>query len=343
MFRTLLVAVVLLVTSAALVATPARAQQLSRTEETRLKVFIDELLAFSRPYQAAMDETNQILVLSMEGMEKALDMSENGSTDDAWIEAWARDVTNRSAAVRARLDGLPPFPVGQVEKMIASAPSLRPRLVAMTGMEGAYKATIASSLDYAISVIPDVRRLARGDSDAAMPLYASIIAGTRLIIRSENAMLELQIAAAGPASPQGSVSRGAMLTNDVLELLMAYQEGFLAGDSPDVSRLAKALRGKALAIRQIGVDIRRGVRDLEGQLSIIGDPVMRGQFNAILKTYESNVAIEEEIAGKVDALAAALERGDDPLDAMTPLLDYIDVAVDKRNAILEQRSGLLVR
>lgn len=344
MIRSLIVAAALALAPAAVLSTPAYAQQTPpASADAKLKVFVDQLLTFVRPYQVLMDETNEVIVLSMDGMNRALDMSDNGSTDDAWVPAWEKDVKTRSDAIRAKVPGLPSLPAAELEAMIKEAPELRPRIAALLEIEDAYKATIMNGLEYATSVTPDVRRVADGDEDAFLPLHRKIIAGTRLITRSENTMLKLQIAAAGAQSPQGAVARSAMLTNEVLEDLLVYQEEYVAGREPDGKALARTLLEKAKTVRTGAAAIVREARAMEGKVALFNDPVLRGKLVAILKTFDENAEIELKMAADIEALAARLEQGEEALEAMGPLLDEMDAATMKRNAVQQKRTDMMGR
>jgi hypothetical protein len=341
MIRAALLATALVVAPAGFLARPASAAPAERSaQDAQLQDLLNQVTAFSAPYQAAMVEAGEVTTVAMEGMNRAIEMINSGATDAGWVDVWEQDVKARSAALRARVPTLPAFPSALLN-LSGGEPNLDARMRAYEriGVQG--KAVILTTANFVDGVLPLARKVANGDEAAVRPVAAKLLAGSRLMIASENAMLEVGIAAGGPEHPQSAVLRATLAGNDVLELLLTYHENALEDLPNDDAKLAAALRAKAAIIRAEAAAIPVYSKSLDDNLVTISDPATRTRLRTVMKSYDENIVIEVALADGIDSLAAAIDKGENSAEAMDPLLSLMDEASVKRNEIQTRRIALM--
>lgn len=341
MFRVLILAAALLLAPATVHAAPAGAP----SSEAEFNVMVGKVVDFSAAHQAALTAASNLVILSITGMEKALALSEERASEarvKSEMDAWEGEVRAQIAALDASKALLPPFPTQTFERLALLAPQYRGKGAAYSQVKVAALKSIDVSIQFAERSVDPARRAAGGDADALTDLAVELVTGLKLILLSENAMLDISIAAGQPEHPQTALARSIRGSNSGIALVLDYQVATGIGEPSDSKIAAAAIRAKAAEARAAALEMiplagamAKGVSRAAGRTDT-GIRMLK-----ILETYKASSAVEVAVADVLDRVADLIESGEANGDKLEAATAPVEAQVARRQEIQMQRLNLL--
>lgn len=340
----ILALVVALVLPPAAAAAAAAAPATQAVAEARLNSLMAKLADYSAPHQAAMGEAGELVGLAITGMTTAQTLAEERAGQrrvTAEMDAWEAQTRARIESLRTKKDQLPPFPREAFIALTAMAPAFKGRESAYAQVQVESIRSIDAAIAFAERSLGPARKAAMGDPQAMMDLAVETIAGLKLVIMAENAMLDVSIAASPPEHPQTALARSIRASNAAMELFFDYEVASISGDPNDPARAAAGIRGKA-------EEARRSAREMIPLAAALAADLKKAQpsptimrMNRILDSYRESSAVELELADVFERVADLIERGEDSQEALDAAIAPVDVRVNRRLELQAARLELL--
>ena len=341
MLRVLALTTALLLTPVAAHAAPAS----SSAAEAEFNVLLGKLADYSGSHQAALSAAADLIGLTLTGIEKAeaLATDRAGRAEvNAEMDAWEAQMRANIDALNAAKAALPPFPTQTFERLALQAPSYRGKAGAYARVKVEALKAIDASIDFAQRSMGPARRAAGGDAEAMMEVAVELISGMKLILLSENAMLEVSIAAGQPEHPQTALAKSILASNSAAALILDYQVAIVLGEAGDPKVVGAAIRAKAAearaAARQaipLADAMGRAMRQ-SGAPSDIASRMLK-----ILDSYTASSDVEVKIADALDAVAVMIEDQEQDSEKLDRALAPVEALTTRRLEIQAQRISLL--
>lgn len=319
------------------IETPAEA-------EAYLGAIMRELSAYAAPHQAAIVESDEIVLMAIDGASKALELQQAGTSKRkgaAWADEWQPQLEARIAALRATKAQLPPFPEATFNRLAAIAPEMGPKRSGYAQIAVQTGTTIDVAATFAENTAGLARRVATGDEDALIPLAAELIRGTKLVLSAENATLDIAIATGSPDHPQTALSRSMKASNVGVELFMDYQISLILQEESNAAEVGAKIRAEGQAARKAALLTDTLTTSTVAKLKTMPDIPLKPRLLEMAATYRESSAVEVEIADLVISAGDALINRNLTDEELDSLLDPLDAAVDRRVEITRRRLKLL--
>lgn len=341
MLRILVLTAALLLAPAAALAAPSGAP----TSEASFNALVGRLADYSAAHQAAMTVASDLVMLTIDGMEKAQTLAEEGASAARVKSAMdARDAQIRAKIVtlQASKAALPPFPTDAFNRLTLLAPQFKGRAAAYAKVSVAAVKSIDAAIQFAERSLDPSRRAAGGDEDAMTDLAVELVTGVKLILLSENAMLDVAIAAGVPEHPQTALAESIRASNTGIAAIFDYQVATLSGERVDRALAAAAIRSSAAEARSAALKmlpLAKAMaapvkRDLAG--SETGVRLLK-----ILDSYSASSAVEIGLVEVIEAAAALIEDGSNTPEALDAALAPVDARIERRLQLQADRIALL--
>ncbi len=343
MIRSLLLAVLVLLTPAA-TATAQPAPRTVAEADAFLQRLLSDIAAYSTPHTTLVVESEDLVLFAITGAETAVSLAEKGASRReaaAWADTWEAQAASRIAAIRARAEALPPFPEAAFQRLINLEPAFRTQLPAYRKVGVETRRLIDLCANYAESVAQAVRKAALGDADALDQLAIRIIHGTRLIIKAENAMLEVSIAATGDNHPQTHLARASLHGNLAILALYDLTVADMSGEVADRVAAVTTMRAEAEKALAAARDIERETAALDRRLAVGPQTETITRIRAAMATFRESSAVEVEIANLLRAAAASLEGGKPAATVLEQDIGGLEALVTRRIEIQARRLKIL--
>ena len=336
----------ILVLVAALVLAPAAASAAAPpTQEAHFNRLLGELSNYAQPHQTALTEASNLVVLTIDGMSKAQALSEAHAGRQRVtreMDAWETALRASIDGLKARRDQLPAFPQQTFRDLVAMSPGLKGMDVAYRQVEAESRKSIEAAITFAERTIGPARLAAAGDQEAMTDLAVEMITGLKLVLISENAMLDITIASNQPKHPQTALARSIRASNAGIELYFDYEVAGLTGDHMDPKETAGKIRARVAESRQASSEIVRLASAMKAGLRVSGaPPAIIERLSRMLDTYKESSEAELALADTLERVAALIEQGEDSAEKLDAAIAPLDAAVERRTALQALRIELI--
>ena len=325
---------------AAPAATPAYDQQ---SEAAAIQDWLSRVALWGQGYDAVTTSRSDTLLWMLDAPNVLIDKLDSGSKAgaEAWVDTWAQQARQRLGADIAAYQRLPttvpefpqsvPMPAEHAERldMMAQAPDRTGTMLISSGRAGEVYIQL---VERAASGRPeDMDRLASG-------IYVLMIATAE----AENVMMA---ALRGSRSEPNYHWRTAMIeTNKALIAWMHHSSASLFGEPTDAADVSSVIRGHAenarSAARQMELVTDRVSSEMEAN-EALRETELASVLRRIFASIRQSAEVERQMAGELDALAAATVREDQP--GIDTSLARIEAFTNDRIALDVERRQIMAQ
>jgi hypothetical protein len=169
-----------------------------------------------------------------------------------------------------------------------------------------------------------------------------LVTGVKLILLSENAMLDVAIAAGIPEHPQTALARSIRASNTAVALVFDYRVATMSGEQSDRKAAATGIRVSAAEARAAALEMLPLARAMAATLKREGPPsATHTRMLKILDGYQASSAVEISLVEVLEKAAALIEGRTDSSEALDALLAPIDPQITRRLQLQADRIALL--
>ena len=339
-FKLMLAAVLI---AAPMAATPALAQRVNRVDtEAEAQKLLADVIAWSAPYNQVMADNNTFGLEMIDVVTEAMGPERKGPEGRAWIQAWLIKADAEVARQKTAIAALPQMPAELERRYRTLGPDAVRQVEGFKSLPGIARGVIDESETLLNRLRPVLLKAAAGDDSAKVEVARHMLAGTRLAIRNENAMLDLSVVMANRSDhPQVALSKSAKATNEAMMLALEYLERQINEEDPDPIATGKAMQAKVAIGRQEALKAWPSARKIRGEFSVIlpEGPFRTAIFSA-LDTMEESGRVEVAVTDLLGKIADRLASGETDMDPEGKVFEGIEPLVDRRAALFEQRVNL---
>lgn len=329
--------------AAPMAATPVLAQPVNRVDtEAEVSKLLGDVIAWATPYGQVVGESNTFGLEMVDVVAKAMDEERKGQEGRAWIEAWLVKADAEIARQRAALAALPPMPAELERRYRTLGPDAVRQIEGFKSLPGIAKGVIDESAALLNRLRPLLIKAASGDQKAKIEVARHTLSGTRLALRNENAMLDLNAVMANrPDHPQVALAKSAKATNEALMVALEFLERMINEEDPDPVAAGKAMQAKVALGRQEALKAWPNAQKIKAEFAVsLPAGTLKTSIGKALDTIEESGRIEVQIADQLGAIADRLAAGDSDLDPDGTAFSGLEPLVERRAALYEQRVNL---
>lgn len=312
--------------------------------EREVMTLLSDLVKWAEPVTQVQIDAQNVALYLIDGVIKASAEDTTGAAGRAWAEAWLKEADGKVAEVKGRGAALAPPPMELARRYRSLGPEAARQLAAFEKLPGIVRESAADNERFLASLRVDLVPAAGGSVTAKQSLYRKTLAGTRLSLRSENAMLNLAITAATrPDHPEIPLARSIQASNDALGLALGVMEEAFDpnGGSSDTAATGKAMKAKVAEARvqakRVWPNAQTTIRQLTADVP--AGP-LRNMIVRAMNSYEQTAAIELQIADILDTVADNILSPGGP-DFLTWNLDPLEPLVNRRVELRLMRMDML--
>lgn len=341
MLRLLVLTAVLLLAPAAALAAPSGAP----TSGASFNVLVGRLADYSAAHQASMTIASDLVVLTIDGMEKAQALSEEGAGAarvTSVMDAQEALIRAKIGALQASRVALPPFPTDAFNRLALLAPQFKGKAGAYTQVSVAAVKAIDAAIQFAERSLEPSRKAAGGDEEAMADLAVELVTGVKLMLLSENAMLDVAIAAGVPEHPQTALAESIRASNTGIAAIFDYQVATMSGERVDPAVAASAVRTSAAEARAAALRMAPLAKAMAATLKR-GGPYSETEVRLlkILDSYAASSAVEIGLVEVLEKVAALIAGGTNTPEALDAAVAPVDARIQRRMQLQADRIALL--
>lgn len=342
MFRALVAAVVLAVSSPALAQSP----------EAELKAAEQAMQKFARDtqaFEAIIVDASALADRALARVDEAIALSERKATRrevDRWSESWAPQIRKDMAGLKQRLKDLPPIQTRELEQILGPSSLEYIRIARMARDFPSSSSDALSSIEDLCETIATLGpKAAAGDDAAMLRLGLSMIEGGRTMIQVELVSVSRSLAALPSDHPQYQLLSSVSASNQGVILILDAAVAEVLDDDFDRKSAADKIRASgqealdhARKIPEAAKASLAGIRRSEVGESDLARRVERGFAN-----YPEAAKVEEDLAMLILQVAATLAKRGDLLERMDNELAPIERLIDERGRLDSERRAAIAQ
>lgn len=312
--------------------------------QSEMVSILKEIAVWNQPVVTLIADSQTVGLFIVDGVIKAGEEDVSGLGGRAWADAFLGEADSKIAALKARVAALEPLPADLSRRYSAISPATARQAKGFAKLPGAARDSVADTERFLADLRPLIVKAAGGDARSKTLIYARALAGTRLSMRGENAMLDITIAMAdSPDNPQVHLARSNQGSNDALAIAFEVMEGMIDPSlpEPDAKTAGKAMQAKIAQSRESASRIWPAAQRIVESTSKGLPP---GPLLTLMKraaaTYEESAAVELRLLAILDTVANSLLADGGP-DYRTWNLDALDPLIDRRLALQSLRAEIV--